>query len=89
MAMSTQITAETSPTTDWFAEPLAALLDLFAAQLSDDSEPTSESDPTVLPPPTNERPEWAPPASGETVDTSQADPQRFPVSSTGVAWSAG
>ncbi|MER6989389.1 hypothetical protein ABT337_14490 [Saccharopolyspora hirsuta] len=83
MAMSTQIT-EVAPTTDWFADPLAALLSFFSAQLPDGTE-TPDTGDRMLPPPTDEWRDWAPPAAGETVDTSQAAPERTPVASTGTA----
>ncbi|MDA3628560.1 hypothetical protein [Saccharopolyspora oryzae] len=80
MALSTQIT-EPTPTTDWFAEPLAAIIRLFSAQLPDVPESSENPDATTntLPPPTSEWPDWAPPAAGETVDTSLATPAFIPV----------
>ncbi|MER7078699.1 hypothetical protein SAMN02982929_04538 [Saccharopolyspora kobensis] len=82
MAMSTQI-LDPTPTTDWFAEPLAAIRSLFAAQLPDGAETPDSA--TTLPPPTSGWRDWAPPTAGETVDTSQATPEHSPVAGTGAA----
>lgn len=82
--MSTQIT-EPTPTIDWFAEPLAAIIRLFSAQLPDVPESSENPDATnnMLPPPTSEWPDWAPSAAaGETVDTSLATPAFIPVART-------
>ncbi|MER7010420.1 hypothetical protein ABT324_03180 [Saccharopolyspora sp. NPDC000359] len=82
MATSTQV-LDVTPTTDWFADPLAALRSLFSAQLPDGTE-TPGTASRMLPPPTDEWRDWAPPTAGETVDTSQADPERTTVASTGT-----
>jgi hypothetical protein len=89
MTTSTQIT-ETNPRLDWFAEPLAAIVNLFASQLpaaSDDDEtdpaPGTASD--RVPPPTSELPGRPDPIPGEPVDTSQARPAQSPATSAGAA----
>lgn len=82
MATSTQI-LDPTPTTDWFAEPLAAIRSLFSAQLPDGAENSDTA--AMLPPPTSDWRDWAPPTAGETVDTSQAVPAHSPVAETGAA----
>lgn len=91
MALSTQIT-ETNPCLDWFAEPLAAIANLFASQFAADSDTGRENaDPTPgtatvrLPPPTSELPAKPVPIPGEPVDTSQARPAQSPAASAGDA----
>ncbi|MFI0464886.1 MULTISPECIES: hypothetical protein [Saccharopolyspora] len=87
MALSTQIT-ETKPRLDWFAEPLAAIVNLFASQLSEPGTGRSDASETAsdrLPPPTNELPGKPVPIPGEPVDTSQAHPAQSPVVQTGAA----
>ncbi|MCI2418976.1 hypothetical protein MOQ72_16145 [Saccharopolyspora sp. K220] len=90
MAISTQIT-ETNPHLDWFAEPLAELVNLFAIHLptasgddQGDSDPASGDSSDRLPPPTNESPSGPDPIPGEPVDTSQFRPVQSPAASTGT-----
>ncbi|MGW3467111.1 hypothetical protein ACWDKQ_01260 [Saccharopolyspora sp. NPDC000995] len=91
MALSTQIT-ETNPRLDWFAEPLTAIVNLFANQFSAGSDtgrvnadPTPGTAPVRLPPPTSELPARPMPIPGEPVDTSQARPAQSPATSAGAA----
>ncbi|MBB5154330.1 hypothetical protein [Saccharopolyspora phatthalungensis] len=91
MATSTLI-PDANQRLDWFAEPLAAVVNLFASQLpaaSDDG--TSDADPTPgtasdrLPPPTGVLLGGTDPIPGEPVDTSQARPAQSPAASAGTA----
>ncbi|MEV6231962.1 hypothetical protein AB0L88_29295 [Saccharopolyspora shandongensis] len=87
MALSTQIT-ETKPRLDWFAEPLAAIVNLFASQLSESGTGRSDTSGVAsdsLPPPTSELPGRPVPIPGEPVDTSHARPVQSPVVPTGAA----
>ncbi|MEV0696442.1 hypothetical protein AB0I53_00775 [Saccharopolyspora sp. NPDC050389] len=87
MALSAQIT-ETKPRLDWFAEPLAAIVNLFASQLPEPGPRRSDASGTApdrLPPPTSELPGKPVPIPGEPVDTSHARPVQSPVASTGAA----
>ncbi|MGP4018659.1 hypothetical protein [Saccharopolyspora sp. 5N708] len=89
MAISTQIT-ETNPPLDWFAEPLEAVVNLFAIQLPVASgDEQSDSDPSPGNssdrPPTNESPSTPDSIPGEPVDTSQFRPVQSPAASAGAA----